>query len=61
MAPLLGPRDTVPLFGALVAGFAVFLVTGYLALFDVVTVDSDLVFISTGVVVGYIAARVADA
>jgi len=57
----LGSRDVVPLFGALVVGFVVFLVVGYLALFDVATLDSDLVLVSVGVVVGYVSARVADA
>jgi len=59
MALPLGSRDVVPLFGALVVGFAVFLVTGYLALFDVTVIDSDLTFVSLGVVVGYVSARVA--
>ncbi|WP_251327898.1 hypothetical protein [Haloplanus pelagicus] len=45
--------------GALVAGFALFLVVGYLTLFDVLIVDSDLVLISAVVVVGYLAARLA--
>jgi hypothetical protein len=61
MALPLGSRDVVPLFGALVVGFVVFLVVGYLALFDVATLDSDLVLVSVGVVVGYVSARVADA
>ena len=61
MALPLGSRDVVPLFGALVVGFVVFLVVGYLALFDVATLDSDLVLVSVGVVVGYVSARIADA
>jgi hypothetical protein len=59
MALPLGSRDVVPLFGALVAGFVAFLVVGYSALFDIATLDSDLVHISIGVVVGYVSARVA--
>jgi hypothetical protein len=59
MALPLDARDIVPLFGALVVGFAAFLLTGYLALFDVATLDSDLAFVSIGVVVGYVSARVA--
>ncbi|AXG05166.1 hypothetical protein DU500_01290 [Haloplanus rubicundus] len=59
MALPLGSRDIVPLFGALVVGFALFLVVGYLALFDVATFDSDLVLVEIGVVVGYVGARVA--
>ena len=55
----LGSRDIVPLFGALVVGFAVFLLVGYLALFDIAMFDSDLVFISIGVAIGYLSARVA--
>lgn len=61
MALPLDSSDIVPLFGALVAGFAVFLLVGYLALFDVATLDSDLVLVSIGVVVGYVSARVAAA
>jgi len=52
-------RDIVPLFGALVVGFAVFLLVGYLALFEIATIDSDLVLISIGVAIGYVSARVA--
>lgn len=59
MALPLGSRNIVPLFGALAAGFAVFLVVGYLALFDVVTLDSDLVLVEVGVLVGYVGARLA--
>jgi hypothetical protein len=59
MALPLGSHDVVPLFGALVVGFALFLVVGYLALFDVVTLDSDLLLVELGVVVGYVSARVA--
>ena len=55
----LGSRDIVPLFGALVVGFAVFLLAGYLALFDIAMFDSDLVLISIGVAIGYVSARVA--
>jgi len=58
MALPLGSRDIVPLFGALVVGFAVFLVVGYMALFDIATLDSDLVLVSIGVVIGYVSARV---
>jgi len=54
-------RDIVPLFGALVVGFALFLVVGYLALFDVTVLDSDLVLVELGVVVGYVGARIAGA
>jgi hypothetical protein len=54
----LDSRDVRPLFGALVAGFVLFLLVGYLALFDMLAVDSDLVLISAGVVVGYVAARI---
>jgi hypothetical protein len=61
MALPLDGSDIVPLFGALVAGFAIFLAVGYLALFDVGTLDSDLVLVSIGVVVGYVSARVASA
>jgi hypothetical protein len=59
MALPVDAHDAVPLFGALVVGFALFLVVGYLALFEVMAVDSDLVLISAGVVVGYVAARLA--
>jgi hypothetical protein len=59
MAPPLGSRDIVPLFGALVVGFAVFLLVGYLALFDIAMFDSDLVLLSIGVVIGYVSARLA--
>jgi hypothetical protein len=59
MALPLDSRDVVPLFGALVAGFALFLVVGYLALFEVLDVDSDLALIVAGVVLGYVAARLA--
>jgi len=59
MALPLGSHDVVPLFGALVVGFAVFLLVGYLALFEVATLDSDLVLLSIGVVIGYVVARVA--
>jgi hypothetical protein len=59
MALPLGSRDIVPLFGTLVVGFALFLVVGYLALFDVAALDSDLVLVELGVVVGYVGARVA--
>jgi len=55
-----GSRDLVPLFGALVTGFALFLLVGYLALFDLLTVDSDLFPIWGGVFVGYAAARIGD-
>jgi hypothetical protein len=55
----LDSRDVRPLFGALVVGFALFLLVGYLALFDTLAVDSDLALISAGVVVGYVAARIA--
>jgi len=55
----LGFRDIVPLFGALVVGFAVFLLVGYLALFDIAMFDSDLVLLSIGVVIGYVSARLA--
>jgi len=61
MALPLGSRDIVPLFGALVVGFAFFLVVGYLALFDVTVLDSDLVLVELGVVVGYVGARIAGA
>lgn len=61
MALPLDSRDVVPLFGSLIAGFAVFLLVGYLALFDIVRLDSDLVLVSVGVLVGYVGARVADA
>jgi hypothetical protein len=57
----LGARDIVPLFGALVVGVARFLAVGYLALFGVVALDSDLVLVELGIVVGYVAARVAGA
>jgi len=59
MALPLDSRDVVPLFGALVVGFAVFLVVGYVALFEIATLDSDLVLLSIGVVIGYVVARVA--
>jgi len=59
MALPFGSQDVVPLFGALVVGFAVFLVVGYVALFEIATLDSDLVLLSIGVVIGYVVARVA--
>jgi hypothetical protein len=59
MALPLDASDIVPLFGALAAGFAVFLLVGYLALFEVATLDADLVLVSIGVVIGYVGARVA--
>ncbi|WP_049937463.1 hypothetical protein [Haloplanus natans] len=58
MALPLGSRDIVPLFGALVVGFAVFILVGYLALFEIATLDSDLVLLSIGVVIGYVVARI---
>jgi hypothetical protein len=61
MALSLGSRDIVPLFGALVVGFALFLAVGYLALFDVTVLDSDLVLVELGVVVGHVGARIAGA
>lgn len=54
------PRDVVPLFGALVVGFVVFLLVNYLSLFGVVTIDSDLLTISLGVLVGFLVARLSD-
>ncbi|MFD1589501.1 hypothetical protein ACFR9U_21195 [Halorientalis brevis] len=53
-------RDVRPLFGALIVGFAFFLLINYLSLFGVVTVDSDLLVISVGVVIGYGTARVTN-
>jgi len=54
-------KDVVPLFGALILGFVFFLLINYLSLFGVVTVDSDLIVISVGVLIGYVAARLSDA
>ena len=54
-------NDVVNLFGALILGFVFFLLINYLSLFGVVTVDSDLIVISVGVLIGYVAARLSDA
>ncbi|AFK21419.1 hypothetical protein E6P09_16430 (plasmid) [Haloferax mediterranei ATCC 33500] len=54
-------KDLVSLFGAVILGFVFFLLSNYLSLFGVVTVDSDLVVISVGVLIGYGAARLSDA
>nr|WP_233340449.1 hypothetical protein [Haloprofundus sp. MHR1] len=54
-------KDVVSLFGAIIAGFVFFLLINYLSLFSVVTVDSDLIVISVGVLIGYVAARLSDA
>lgn len=54
-------RRALPLFGALILGFVFFLLINYLSLFGVVTVDSDLVVISVGILIGYGAARISDA
>lgn len=54
-------QDVVPLLGALIVGFGFFLLINYLSLFGVVTVDSDLIVISVGVLIGYVAARLSDA
>jgi len=53
-------KDIVPLFGALIIGFVFFLLINYLNLFGVGTVDSDLIVISVGVLIGYVAARLND-
>ena len=50
-------EDIVPLFGALIVGFALFLLINYLSLFGVVSVDSDLIIISLGVLIGFVIAR----
>ncbi|SDZ87313.1 hypothetical protein SAMN04488065_0923 [Haloplanus vescus] len=57
MMPITHQEDVVPLFGALILGFALFLLINYLSLFGVVTVDSDLITISLGVLVGFSVAR----
>ena len=49
--------DAVPFLGALVPGFAFFLVADYFHLFEVGVLDSDLFYVYGGVVVGYSAAR----
>jgi hypothetical protein len=54
-------KDVVSLFGALIVGFVFFLLINYLSLFGVVTVDSDLIVISVGVLIGYGVARLSDA
>lgn len=54
---ILQQKDIVSLFGALVLGFALFLLINYLSLFGVVTVDSDLITISLGVLIGFVIAR----
>lgn len=51
--------DIVPLFGSPVVGFAFSLVVGYLALFGLPTLDSDLALVSGDVVIGYVTARLA--
>ena len=43
----------LPLFGALILGFVAFLLINYLSLFGVVTVNSDLIVVSIGVLIGY--------
>jgi len=53
-------RDVRSLFGALIVGFACFLLINYLSLFGVVTIDSDLIVISVGVFIGFGTARVTD-
>jgi hypothetical protein len=50
-------NDVIPLFGALILGFALFLLINFLSLFGVVTVDSDLITISLGVLIGFVIAR----
>lgn len=55
--PILHQKDIIPLFGALILGFALFLLINYLSLFGVVTVDSDLITISLGVLIGFLSAR----
>jgi len=50
-------KDVVSLFGALILAFALFLLVNYLSLFGVVTVDSDLLTISLGVLIGFVVAR----
>jgi len=55
--PITHQKDIVPLSGALILGFALFLLINYLSLFGVVTVDSDLITISFGVLIGFLVAR----
>lgn len=54
-------EDVVSLFGALILGFVFFLLINYLSLFGVVTVNSDLIVISVGILIGYGVARLSDA
>ncbi|ELZ97985.1 hypothetical protein C440_02018 [Haloferax mucosum ATCC BAA-1512] len=54
-------EDVVSLFSALILGFVLFLLINYLSLFGVVTVNSDLIVISVGVLIGYGVARLSDA
>lgn len=53
-------KDIVSLFGALILGFVFFLLLNYLSLFGVVTVDSNLLVISLGVIIGYGIARLTN-
>jgi hypothetical protein len=53
-------KDVVSLFGALILGFVLFLVINYLSLFGVLTVDSDLIVILLGVLIGYGTARLSN-
>jgi len=53
-------EDSIPLFGALILGFVLFLLINYLSLFGVATVDSDLITISLGVLIGFVIARVSN-
>jgi glycopeptide antibiotics resistance protein len=55
--PAIQQKDVISLFGALILGFALFLLINYLSLFGVVTVDSDLITISLGVLIGFVIAR----
>ncbi len=55
--PIIQSNDIVPLLGALILGFILFLLINYLSLFGVVTVDSDLITISLGVLIGFVIAR----
>ncbi|WP_277554355.1 hypothetical protein [Halobaculum limi] len=50
-------RDVALVFVALVLGFVAFLALNYLALFGVVSVDSDLFVVWIGVAIGYAVAR----
>ncbi|WP_254832517.1 hypothetical protein [Haloglomus salinum] len=54
--PTIQLKEIGPLVGALILGFVLFLLINYLSLFGVVTVGSELVTISLGVLIGYVVA-----